>query len=216
MAIDAGIGPAGYHAQYYSDRDWRFYLPVLATVIKYSRPGKILDLGAGCGYFVEAANRWGLQATGIDGSAEAISMAKQRHPTLDMRLHRMSAPLPFPAHSIQTVVINQVIEHLEPSVVKIVLGEALRVLQADGMILITSPCRYNKSEKFADPTHINMTSPSDLRKTVAQAGFREATSFDFPLNLLGNSLIGKGLMQAIFKICPADRISATANVIAYK
>lgn len=216
MTIDTGIGPPGYHMQYYSDRDWRFYVPILATVIKYSEPGQILDVGAGCGYFVEAASRWGLQAAGIDGSAEAISMAKERCPALDMRLHRMSASLPFTNDSLQTVVINQVIEHLEPSVVQNMLSEVMRVLRPGGMVLITSPSRYNKREKLADPTHINMTSPSDLLRTVTSAGFRESHSFDLPLNLLGSSLIGRGLMHVIFRIWPADKISATANLIAYK
>ena len=155
-----GIAPAGYHEHYYSDRDWHAYTEILARVVRHSRPGPILDLGAGCGYLVEAAIRWGFTSVGLEGSTAAVEIAKKRAPDLDIKQHLLSEGLPFEANTFQTVVLNQVVEHLEPATLQHTLSEAFRVLQPTGMILVTSPSCFNIAELKADPTHINLMAPS--------------------------------------------------------
>jgi SAM-dependent methyltransferase len=211
-----GIAPQGYHQRYYSDRDWRTYIDLLAKVVRFSQPGPILDLGAGCGYLVEAAKQWGLECVGLEGSPDAIEMAKQRVPDLAMILHRLSDQLPFGACSFQTVVLNQVIEHLECDVFDFTMKEVLRVLRPNGMVLVLSPARANKKEWQADPTHINLISPMELRRSFIKCGFVNIVSFDTPLYLLGNSRIGRGVMFVVFKLFRLDALSATANALAYK
>src|SRR6185437_12615223 len=169
--LDTGIGPPGYHRQYYSDRDWRAYSDILARIVRQSPPGPVLDLGAGCGYLVEAASRWGIKCVGLEGSAEALEMAKSRAPDLDVRFHRLSSAIPFPGESYGTVVLNQVIEHLEPAVAKHVVREALRVLRPGGMLIVLAPSRANRREAEADPTHVNMMSPTQLRDMLVDCGF---------------------------------------------
>ena len=213
---DTGIGPPGYFSQYYSDRNWKSYTDLLALVVRYSRPGPILDLGAGCGYFLEAATRWGLSCVGLEGSTEAVEMARKRMASLDIRRHNLSDIFPFQTNSFQTVVLNQVIEHLEPAVVRHTLHEANRVLRSGGMILITSPSCYNKVELKADSTHINLTSPSQLHAAISEAGFENIAPFDSPLKLLGDNWLGIRMMLIIFKLVNLDSISATANSFAFK
>lgn len=213
---DTGIAPAGYHKHYYGDRDWRAYSALLARIVQYSSPGPILDLGAGCGYLVEAANCWGLECTGLEGSEAAIDMAKDRLPTLDIRHHRLSSALPFSSSSFQTVVLNQVIEHLEPEVQRHVLAEALRVLCPGGMLLITSPSCHNKHEWLADPTHISLLAPSTLRIMLGTCGYIGICAFDTPLWWLGQGRLGTGVMNVLFRLLKFDRMSATANAMAFK
>lgn len=213
---DTGIGPAGYHRRYYSNRNWRAYSDLLARIIKESRPGPILDLGAGCGYFVEAATRWGLKCVGLDGSFDAIEMARQRAPDIDIRLHRLSMELPFATNVFQTVVLNQVIEHLEPRTMRKVLREAERVLNTGGMLIITSPSSYNNTERKADPTHINLLSPSQLHKELVDAGFQKIKTFNFALPIFGHSRLPYGIANALFKAIKINRMSATANAFAFK
>ena len=213
---NVGIGPSGYHQQYYGDRDWQAYSDLLAKVVRYSQPGPILDLGAGCGYFVEAAMRWGISSVGLEGSIDAVEIAKKRVSELDIRLHRLSDVFPFEANSFQTVMLNQVIEHLEPEVMRHALQEANRTLRPGGMLLITSPSCYNMAELEADPTHINLLSPSQLRNCLTEAGFENVKPFDAPLSLMGRGRIGYGVAIAIFKLLRIERISATANAMAFK
>ena len=69
-----GVGDGNYFEKWYSNRDWRFYRPILSEVIFFSEPGPILDVGAGTGLFVEAALRWGIDCVGIEGSGEAVEI----------------------------------------------------------------------------------------------------------------------------------------------
>ncbi len=216
MQLDGGIADSGYYQQHYSSRDWKFYSGIVALIIKRSSPGPILDLGAGCGYLLECASRWGLTGTGMDGSIEAIAMAKERCPTLDIRYQKLSENLPFPENSFQTVVLNQVIEHLEPVVAVNVLRESFRVLHQDGVILIAAPSKANKYEAKADPTHINMMSPKELKALLISCGFVQIRPFDYPLPLLGSNWIAQGIMYVIFKLMPFDWYSATSNATASK
>lgn len=213
---DIGIGPSGYHRHYYSDRNWQTYTPLLAQVVRYSRAGPILDLGAGCGYFVEAAVRWGLSSVGLEGSVDAVEMAKKRAPNIDIRLHRLSDALPFEACYFQTVVLNQVIEHMEPEVMRHTLQEAYRVLGSGGLLLVTSPSCFNKEELEADPTHINLLSPTQLSNILTQSGFDSIEAFDTPLPFLGRGRIGYGIARAIYKLLKIEWMSASANAIAHK
>ncbi len=211
-----GIGPPGYHLKYYSDRDWRFYSNILGRIVAYSSPGPILDLGTGCGHLIEASSLWGIESTGLEGSMEAVELAKSRVPTLDIRHQLLSEPLPFPANSYQTVVMNQVIEHLEPSVARAILKESLRVLRPKGMIMITSPSSANKAELIADPTHINMMSPSELKQMLTGIGFERVIPFNSPLPILGKSRLARGLLYVLFRLLPFDGLSASSNAMAFK
>jgi SAM-dependent methyltransferase len=213
---NSGIGPSGYHRKYYSDRDWRSYSHILGRIVTYSSPGPILDLGAGCGHLIEASSLWGIESTGLEGSLEAVEIAKSRVPTLDMRHQLLSDPLPFPANSYQTIVLNQVIEHLEHSVARAILIESMRVLRPKGLIIITSPSSANKAELIADPTHINLMSPSELKHMLISIGFERVTPFNSPLPIFGRSRLARGLLYVLFRLLPFDSLSASSNAMAFK
>ncbi len=82
--------------------------------------------------------------------------------------------------------------------------------------MITSPSCFNKAERKADPTHINLLSPSQLHDLLVRAGFATIEAFDVPLSFLGHSRPGLGLANALFKLLKAERMSATANAMAFK
>ena len=46
----------------YGNRDWNWYRFLVAESMKYGMPGKWLDLGAGLGFFVECAQRFGIDS----------------------------------------------------------------------------------------------------------------------------------------------------------
>ena len=214
--ITRGIGTREYYEFYYLSRDWKFYRSILSAIIMYSQPGPILDLGAGTGFIVEGALRWGLDCEGIEGSIEAIKIAQERYPAIDIAQGTLSESLPFSDLTFQTVVMNQVIEHLEPEVAELSVSEAYRVLVPGGMLYVASPSRFNKREKKTDPTHINLYSPKELQRLLFSKGFRDIIPIDMPLNVLGNSYLGRGIMYCLFKLTFWDRLSASANCIAYK
>jgi len=214
--MNSGIGPEGYFEEFYLSRDWRFYKGVLSRIVTMSEPGPILDLGAGCGYLVEACHRWGLECVGLEGSENAVEITRQRCPEIDIRQFLLSEPLPFEQDYFSTVIMNQVIEHLEPPVLNSCVGEVFRVLRPGGVLIVFSPSRFNKRERLEDPTHIHMYSPEELRSFLSSKGFTEILSTDSPLPLLGDSRLGRFIMSALFRVTRWERLSSTANCIAYK
>lgn len=205
----AGVGDAAYFTAWYDDRDWSYYRPILSHVVRHGRPGPLLDLGAGTGLLVECAARFGFDATGLEAAPDAIALAHRRDPSLKLIPHTLPDPLPLPANSIETVVLNQVIEHLTPEVGRYALGEALRVLLPGGMIYVASPCRYNRKERDADPTHQHLYTPSELRALLKRVGFRGVVAMDAPYRWPG----AKWLWE---RTGGADRLCASATCRGYK
>ena len=217
MNLDGGVGRDGYHSNYYGARDWRFYRFLLSLVMTHGKYGKILDVGCGTGLFVEAATRWGLDCVGVDGAEAAIRIALGRCARLQVKQHLLSEPLPFFDESFQTVVINQVIEHLEPVVAGAVLLESFRVLVPGGLIYIGSPSRNNTKERLADPTHINLYTPLELLDLIRQTGFDGIIPLVDMLPIFGHTSIGSMVTRAIYKLSGRrERVSASANFVAFK
>jgi 2-polyprenyl-3-methyl-5-hydroxy-6-metoxy-1,4-benzoquinol methylase len=214
--FNKGIGYDGYHRQFYSLHDWRSYRDILSLLVKYSEPGPILDLGAGCGFLIEGMMRWGIPCAGLDGSMQAIDIAQARYPEINIRYHVLSEPFPFIDHSFQTAVMNQVIEHLDYEEAVMCLVEIFRVLKPGGMLLVTSPSRFNTRERLADITHLNMYAPSELENLLIKQGYHNIMAFNTPFALLGKSFLGTGIMLALLKLTNWEKFSATANCIAYK
>ncbi len=214
--VNEGIGSQQYYQQHYSSRDWRFYKSILSEVIRSTEPGPILDVGAGTGFIVEGFLRWGIDCRGIEGSKEAIDIARRRFPKTNLLQHFLSDPFPFPDQMFQTVIMNQVIEHLEPKLAENSVAESYRVLRPGGMLYVTSPSRFNRYERNADPTHLNLFSPGELGAMLSGKGFGKVIPRNTPLNLLGENSFGRAIMTYLFKYTAWERISATANCIAYK
>jgi ubiquinone/menaquinone biosynthesis C-methylase UbiE len=199
----------------YGVRDWNWYRGLLAKSIKYARPGKWLDLGAGLGLFVECARRFGIDCIGLEGVEWAVNEAKKRFSDIDMRQHFLEDRFPFEDNSFSTIMCNQTIEHVSPEVAKFMLKECNRVLIKEGVILIYSPCMYDRKQR-TEETHINLYTPSRLRAELKDAGFVNIKSIDGPRMILGDWLIPRYIIKTLFKKFPLDFLSAAANCIAVK
>jgi SAM-dependent methyltransferase len=214
--VDPGIAPEGYYERDYSSRDWRAYRSVLAQALLRSEPGPMVDIGAGIGLLVEAAQRWGLDCEGIEGSAEAVEIARTRYPAIRLRQHHLSEGLPWPDATIQTAFLNQVIEHLGPDLARSVVSEVARVLVPGGMFYVASPSRFNKAERDADPTHVHLYTPDELERLLVDSGLERVERLDAALPLLGRSRVAMLAMTGALRLTGADRLSGTANCVAFK
>jgi len=188
----------------------------MAEVIRYGKPGPILDLGAGLGLFVELGLTWGLDIIGLEGSEHAVEVASARYPGIDIRVHDLGEPLPFEDGMMANIVLNQVIEHLDYWRQRKVLSDIFRILAPGGRLFITSPSRKNRIER-QDPTHINMLLPSELRQQVESEGFMVVSepNYGFFLGGSGSRVIGF-LADMLLRLFPHDLFSATANIIGEK
>jgi 2-polyprenyl-3-methyl-5-hydroxy-6-metoxy-1,4-benzoquinol methylase len=173
-------------------------------------------VGAGTGLFVECAVRWGFDCKGLEGSNQAIEIARKRCPGIQMLLHLLTEPFPFEGAVFQTVICNQVIEHLEPEVADKCLEEIRRVLRPGGMLFVASPSVFNKAERSTDPTHLHMYSPQELVHLLSSKGFERIIPWNSPRSFFGNGPVERRLMSLLFKLTKWEPLSASASCIAYK
>jgi SAM-dependent methyltransferase len=202
-----------YYRTYYGSRTPDWYAGLLGEVIRFGKPGSVLDLGCGLGLFVELANQWGVRVTGIDGSQAAVRLALDRTPRLDLQQGNLMQPLSFPDQSFDNIIMHQVIPSFAPNVLINLLSQCHRVLRPGGVLFIFSASRYNLSAYERDPTQRYRLHPTELRAALESAGFsvlhEPNSSRFFPRNkLLGR--LGGQLMRTRLK----DWAAATANAYA--
>lgn len=197
---------------YYSGRDWNFYRPILAEVIIYVPPGRILDIGCGLGLFMECAKNFGIAAEGIEGSRHAVECCMQKGLLVTQQL--LSKGLPYADNAFSAIILNQVLEHLPAEVGHRVLRESHRVLCGGGIAIIKSPNKFEPSQK-SEPTHINLFTPLSLCSSLERAGFeivdRRNSFRDF-----GLGKIGKVWARLFYKLFHEELVFSSANCVARK
>ena len=227
QAASASDKPSNLHTpedfqQHYRARTWEWYKPLLNTCIEYGLQEPVLDLGCGLGLFTECCTHHNLKCLGLEGAAYAVEQAKIRCPDLDIRQHDLNSPLPVDDRYAGSVMLHQVIEHIDPGTADFVLQESYRVLRPNGRVFVFSPSRYNPQERD-EPFHINMYSPKELIGAVQRAEFSRVEPFTavesvggIPIFYLGYNPWMKWVMRKLHRIFPAGRLAATANCIGIK
>ncbi len=141
--------------------------------------GVILDAGCGEGITLEKICRAfkGRPVIGIDALDENIALC-QKHGLPAQK--RDLGHLEMPEGSVGCCVLSEVIEHLkDPGTV---LREIRRVLRPGGRLIIVFPndpvfklarlMTLKFKEAFYDPGHLRQWTPWDIRKQLADLGFR--------------------------------------------
>jgi SAM-dependent methyltransferase len=198
----------------YATRSWKWYAPLLANLVKYSAPGPMLDLGAGVGLLVEAATRWGIECTGLDGSADAVALGHERMPGIPLYQGFLEDPLPFEDERFQNVVLHEVIQYLPPERAASLLAEILRVLRPEGALYVASTTRRKRVEHVRDWMH--PYEPKQLAGLLHRTGFDALRPLNTPLQIFGDSRIGRFAALGLYRLAPLDILSASATFIAYR
>lgn len=173
-----------YERQFATGRElWRiFALNLLERIPPVHRKGRILDVGAGVGFFVELAAEQGASAYGID-RAPAAGRVARRH-GVDVRTCELEEVMD---DDFDVVVMTHVLEHV-PDPVNF-LREAARRLRAGGVLVINVPVSKALMPRLLgrrwygyQPTqHVHQFSRRSLRQVARRAGLE-------PLSLSSESL----------------------------
>jgi SAM-dependent methyltransferase len=199
----------------YPDDSWNSSRRLLARCIRKGKPGPILDIGCGLGFFLECCQKFGVPCVGLEGSAYAVQAAKEREPALDIRQHDLEDSFPFKDGTFSIVMCNQVIEHLPKKTAQHALSESYRVLSNGGNLFVYSPSIANPQSYQS--AHINLYSPKSLKKELAQVGFKKVKQLNHPLKFSWKPLIPfNKVIRALFVLFPLSFYSASANCIATK
>jgi SAM-dependent methyltransferase len=166
--------------------------------------GRVLDVGAGYGFFLAAVEKGGYEAHGIELSSHAAEQARQRIRG-QVIVQGAEEPFPFSDDSFDAVTLLDVIEHLEHYAVT--LEHCRRCLKPGGKLFVITlnahslarPLLGKRWAWYQDPTHIHMFTPRMLREGLQAAGLEvetlitesnfcsvgEGTKFLKPLRVIG-------------------------------
>ncbi len=141
--------------------------------------GKLLDIGSGFGFFIDAMHRRGWEVEGVEISPTGRRYT-QRH--CGIRVHAKAVEdLNLPAGRYDVITGFYVIEHLVDPVS--FLREIYRLLKPGGMVLLrwphTTPIIHllgpfaKQFDLYHTPYHLYDFSPETMRRLLHQVGFSD-------------------------------------------
>lgn len=144
-----------------------------------ARPGRLLDVGCGYGFFLKEMAQRGWQAEGIEISITGLRYARDY-----LGLDVSDQPLPradWPDGCYDVITLFYVIEHLPDPMAA--LKEAHRLLRPGGLLLLrwphTAPIAKllrpwaERLKLYQAPSHLFDFSPRTLYKILDRSGFHE-------------------------------------------
>tara|TARA_Y100001968_G_C19454442_1_gene771590 strand:+ start:36815 stop:37504 length:690 start_codon:yes stop_codon:yes gene_type:complete len=146
-----------------------------------------LEVGAGIGSCTEPLHTISEHIVALEPSLKAIEYSKKRNLEKITYVASNSFKLPFKDNSFDLVVNVTVIEHIPRKYCDQFLLEMKRVLKPNGTFLIRNDAwfyglleKWGYYDKEADPTHINMMTPRELKKILRKLGFIIVSEAYFP------------------------------------
>ncbi len=130
---------------------------------------RVLDLGAGEGFFTKCCVENGLRATALEGSPVAVDWGR-RNLQIEARVHNLKDRLPFAGGTFDFVMYHDVYEHVPDRINRVVFPEAFRVLLPGGFFWVLTTSRYDFVEA-TEAEHINNPTPTELVRYGRQFGF---------------------------------------------
>ncbi len=121
----------------------------LEFLVRCLSPAKrVLNIGVGNGALELLAVTKGVDVWSLDPSERAIDRLRQSLGMGEKAQVGYSQELPFPDSHFDTVVMSEVLEHLDEAVLETTLDEVHRVLRAGGLFLGTVPARENLADSL--------------------------------------------------------------------
>lgn len=150
---------------------------------RYKKRGRLLDVGAGFGFFLSEMRGRGWEVKGVEISQKAMDYARD---VLRLTIH--PGPLEkvgFPESDFDVVSGFYVIEHLPDPMA--FLKECYRILKPGGLLLLRYPhttpiknlLRFLGIENrlYDLPAHLSDFSPEMIQQCLEKAGFKEWNHF---------------------------------------
>jgi len=156
----------------------RFFDGQLRRIERLVRLGRLLDVGAGLGYFLNAAIRRGWSGAGLETSEFAAAYA-QREFALDVRQQTL-VDAALPGGAFDLVVMRDVLEHTRDP--RAVLRRACFVLRSGGVLALSMPNFASLNPRLGGlawrhlrpAQHLWHFTPECLARLLRECGFEVA------------------------------------------
>ncbi|MBL1280579.1 MAG: class I SAM-dependent methyltransferase [Fluviicola sp.] len=159
---------------YFSSVTVARYNELLDSFEKFRKTNKILDVGAGNGFFLEIAKARGWEVHGTELTKKAIDFCR----TKDINMEQGCLDeIKYEAETFDVITSFEVIEHINNP--KTIVPEMHRILRKGGKCYVTTPnfnslLRYRLKAKYdviAYPNHLCYFTKKTLRKVFSEAKF---------------------------------------------
>jgi SAM-dependent methyltransferase len=151
------------------------YLAFVEPLRQLHRPALALDLGCGRGEWLELMAENGFLARGVDLDQGMLASCLERGLSAEQG-EAVATLRSYAAESVAVVSAFHLIEHLPFDQARALIGEALRVLQPGGLLIMETPNPENlvvgASTFYLDPSHVRPVPPDLLAFAVEYAGFQ--------------------------------------------
>ena len=159
---------------------WQYDRMLGLAAVRPDSKTRVLDIGCGAAPGLRYFHGRGIAAVGIDISADGLRAARQLLPEARLVRCDLEMPLPIADGQFDLALLSEIVEHvgqLPP-----LFAEVRRVLRPGGALVLTTPNLWDVRRLVArlggptwtgdlDATHINLQTPSSLRRHLAAAGF---------------------------------------------
>jgi ubiquinone/menaquinone biosynthesis C-methylase UbiE len=155
-----------------NDDLWGEHVARYALAERFAHGRRVLDMGCGAGYGTADLSRIASSSVGVDIAPDAIAYAAEHFPNVRF-LQCSATAVPFPPASFDLLTAFEVIEHLQDW--RALLAEALRVLEPNGIFIVSTPNKRYYAETRAT------SGPNPFHEHEFEFGeFRTALSEFFP------------------------------------
>jgi len=113
-------------------------------------PKRILDFGYGSGQITNFLHKKGFNIIGLDKTSAGYRNTKKIFPECDFRLYD-GLNIPFKKNSFDTIILNDVMEHIPYNLMEKLIKKLKYILEPDGLIYI---CVLNRFMIIESHTHI--------------------------------------------------------------
>lgn len=174
--LNAHYSTYSYGGNYYlSPITIKSYNALLDEFEPFRKTNKILDVGCGMGFFLDAAKARGWKVYGTEYSAKAIEICRAKG--IDMKEGVLN-PSDFPEHDFDIITSFEVMEHINNPIPE--LNNIHQLLRTGGLFYCTTPnfdstLRYQLKDRFniiVYPEHLSYYTRKTLNKVVKERGFK--------------------------------------------
>lgn len=190
--------------------------------------GRIVDYGAGTGYFARAMQKKGWNVTAIEKSAQARDFSKEH---FNFEMQPEEALKDIESSSVDVVTLWHVMEHIQQ--IDTFWDELNRILEETGIAIIAVPnCTSYDADNYGEhwaaydvPRHLWHFSPSSIMMLSEKHGFILERQYPMPfdgfyISLLSERYKGRklkllrGLWNGFLGLCATlDKTSASSSII---
>lgn len=126
----------------------------IVAVMPYLNGRRVLELGSGTGYLQRALHQQQIPAVGLDASPQMLHHARRKVEQSGSRpllLHGYAQQLPFAAGTFSDVVATFPAEYI---LERATLGEAWRVLEPGGRILLIDAAQFTQQDVYSSAVEV--------------------------------------------------------------